>query len=25
LFAPQLSRAVVERSVLGEEGSRYEL
>jgi LysR family cys regulon transcriptional activator len=25
LFAPQLPRAVVERSVLGEEGSRYEL
>lgn len=25
LFAPQLSRAVVERSVVGEEGSRYEL
>src|SRR5262245_57785689 len=24
-FAPQLPRAVVERSVLGEEGSRYEL
>jgi len=25
MFAPQLPRAVVERSVLGEEGSRYEL
>ena len=25
MFAPQLSRAVVERSVVGEEGSRYEL
>jgi LysR family cys regulon transcriptional activator len=25
LFAPQLPRAIVERSVLGEEGSRYEL
>ena len=25
LFAPQLPRAVVEQSVLGEEGSRYEL
>ena len=25
MFAPQLSRSIVERTVAGEEGSRYEL